>query len=138
MNNVFRVILLVSILSVLGCHEPAPRSSLDVNHKRSIEDLTIVKDEFFRLQNEDALPGLLKGTKGTYDVSFFEVTAESQKEPWYVELAKDYGECKRSYLAKVTINNRKLSYLFCMDSGSPKLVVSLEERNGLAYPIPTK
>jgi hypothetical protein len=138
MNNLCRVILLVSIFSILGCHEPAPQSSPDVNQKRSIDDLTIVKDEFFRLRNKDALPGLPKGTKGTGDVSFFEVTAEAQKEPWYVELAKEYGACKRSYRAQVMINGRKLSYFFCLDSGNPKLVVSFEERNGLAYPIPTK
>jgi len=78
-----------------------------------------------------------KEAKG-WNVSFFPVTEEVRSGDWYVALQKDYGLCKKSYYADLTINRRRLMYLFCLDSGRPRLVVSLEVKDKGSYSLPPK
>ena len=91
----------------------------------TVIDLTAVTVEYFRLANEHLLLGLDNETNSG-NVSFFPVTEEDRRSDWYVAIQKDYGQCKKACYADLTIKERRLMYIFCLDSGRPKLVVSLE------------
>jgi hypothetical protein len=141
-----RITLLGILFCLLGCQHVAEKKSpnnddvskgLTINPITALPtviDLTAVTTEFFRLKNDHLLPGLDQETNSG-NVSFFPVTEEIRRGDWYVALQKDYGQCKKSYYADVAISNRRLTYLFCLDSGRPELVAGLEEKNGLSYPI---
>lgn len=101
---------------------------------RTIRDLTIVSRSFYQMSENGELPGISKNEK-MGSVDFFEITKSARKEEWYSYVETNFGHCGRSYLAQLTNSGTVKDYVFCMDSGSPKLLGAMEVREGLWYPI---
>jgi hypothetical protein len=102
--------------------------------KQIYDDLRAVTAEWYRMKGENLLPGVDKDSK-LGDVSFYPAYEAFRKSDWYKLVEKDYGKCQRAYFGMLKVNGRDAVYLFCMDTGSPRLVVATETRNGGAYPI---
>ena len=78
------------------------------------------------MKNERRLVGLGKDSKGG-NVSIIQVDDFVRREARFVMLKAAFAQCKTAYHADAEIDNRKFTYLFCLDLGYPRLVGSCRE-----------